>query len=295
MPTSRCAAWRSIVRLPPTSTSPNGMTAKAASAGTRLTSGASACSVRSAPAIRTSSFKRNLIGSATSVLTSPRPAKPRIAARLAPMRSCMSALALRSKKSPRLITCSMSRIMNAASALAMAASASTRSLRREPVDPRAPRRHVEVLVVGAVVELEHGGRVARAEALDLLQGEAAVGRALAVADAEPRLHGGEDVFRAAQGAGEVAADLQPVARRRLRPVHRVEGDDRRHPRERQLHQPRDVLLDCRREPAELALREPERRHERGAARGIAREDLVVLGERRRREFRVSGHTLLRSC
>src|SRR5579885_253990 len=295
MPTSRCAAWRSIVRPPTTSTSPNGMTAKAASAGTRLTSGASACSVRSAPASRTSSFSRNLIGSATSVLTSPRPANPKIAARLAPMRSCMSALALRSKKRPRLITCSMSRITNTASALAMAASTSSRALRRQAVEQLEHAWHVEFLVIGFVVELEHGGRVARAEALDLLQGEAAVGRAFAVADAEPRLPGGEDVFRAAQGAGEVAADLQPVARRRLRPVHRVEGDDRRHPRERQLHQPRDVLLHRRREPAELALREPERRHERGAARGVAREDRVVLGERRRRELRVSGHTLLRSC
>ncbi len=106
MPTSSDAACRLMVRSPISSTSPNGMTAKAAMAGITASTGASVCSRRSAPAGRTSSLSRNLIGSATSVLIRPWPANPKMAARLAPMRSWMMALTLRSKNTPRPITCS---------------------------------------------------------------------------------------------------------------------------------------------------------------------------------------------
>ncbi len=76
-----------MVRSPTRSTSPKGTTAKVTSTGTRLSTGARKWRRWSVPASTTSSFKRNLIGSATSVFTSPKPAKPRMAARFAPMRS----------------------------------------------------------------------------------------------------------------------------------------------------------------------------------------------------------------
>ena len=78
------------------STSPNGITANATITGNRFTQGASVCSKRSAPAGMMSSLVRNFSGSAISVLTNPAPAKPKMLARLAPMRSWMSALPLRS-------------------------------------------------------------------------------------------------------------------------------------------------------------------------------------------------------
>src|SRR6058998_3335655 len=111
MPTFRSAAWRLMVRPPTSSTSPKGTTAKVTSTGTRLSTGARKWRRWSVPASATSSFKRNLIGSATSVFTSPKPAKPRMAARFAPMRSWMSALTFRSKNTPRPITCTTRRTM----------------------------------------------------------------------------------------------------------------------------------------------------------------------------------------
>src|SRR5262245_48444440 len=271
------------------------MTANATMAGTTASTGASQCSTRSAPAICTSSLSRNLIGSATSVFTAPSAATPKMAARFAPMRSCMSALPLRSKNSPAAITCSMRIRMKAASATAITTSISMGSLARQPVDEGHRAGDVEVLVVLLVVHLHDGRRSAGAEAFDLLQLEAAIGRLLAVGNPEPILDGAEDMLRTAQRTREVAADLEAIARWLRLPVHRVEGGDRRHPRQRQLHELRDVGHHRLGEPAELALREPERRHEGGAALRVVVEDLAVLTERCRGEPRAIGHTRPRSC
>src|SRR5882724_7424194 len=266
MPTFRSAAWRLMVRPPTWSTSPKGTTAKVMSTGTRLSTGARKWRRWSAPASTTSSFKRNLTGSATSVFTSPRPAKPKMAARFAPMRSWMSALTFRSKNTPRPITCTTRRTMKSDFAAVMATSA-TALPAGQALDQGERARHVQVLVV------------------------------LVVVDAEPRLERVQDVLRAAQRAGEVAAHLDVPAPPRLLPVHGVEGGDRGHPRERQLHQLRHVLQDGEGEPTELALRQPEGRHEGRAARRVAHEERLVLGERGRGEVGtsgISGHTRPRS-
>src|SRR5438034_2220677 len=296
MPTFRSAAWRLMVRSPTRSTSPKGTTAKVTSTGTRLSTGARKWSRWSVPASTTSSFKRNLIGSATSVFTSPKPAKPRMAARFAPIRSWMSALTFRSKNTPRPITCTTRRTMKSDFAAVMATSTALPA--GQALDQGERTRRVQVLMVLLVVHLEAGSGPTRRQALDLLERELPVGRALAVVDAEPRLERVQDVLRAAQRAGEVAAHLDVPAPLRLLPVHGVEGGDRGHPGERQLHQLRDVLHGGQREPAELALREPEGRHEGRAPGGVAREERPVLGERGRGEAgtrRVSGHTRPRSC
>src|SRR5437879_568431 len=285
-----------MVRPPTSSTSPNGTTAKVTSTGTRLSTGARKWSRWSVPASTTSSFKRNLIGSATSVFTSPKPAKPRMAARFAPMRSWMSALTFRSKNTPRPITCTTRRTMKSDFAAVMATSTALPA--GQALDQGERARRVQVLMVLLVVHLEAGSGPARRQALDLLERELPVGRALAVVDAEPRLERVQDVLRAAQRAGEVAAHLDVPAPLRLLPVHGVEGGDRGHPGERQLHQLRHVRQGGQREPAELALREPEGRHEGRAARRVAREERLVLGERGRGEVGtsgVSGHTRPRSC
>src|SRR5438093_3162810 len=296
MPTFRSAAWRLMVRSPTRSTSPKGTTAKVTSTGTRLSTGARKWRRWSVPASTTSSFKRNLIGSATSVFTSPKPAKPRMAARFAPIRSWMSALTFRSKNTPRPITCTTRRTMKSDFAAVMATSTALPA--GQALDQGERTRRVQVLMVLLVVHLEAGSGPTRRQALDLLERELPVGRALAVVDAEPRLERVQDVLRAAQRAGEVAAHLDVPAPLRLLPVHRVEGGDRGHPRERQLHQLRHVIQGGEREPAELALRQPEGRHEGRAARRVAREERLVLGEGGRGEAgtgRVSGHTRPRSC
>src|SRR5256886_444997 len=156
MPTFSSAAWRLMVRPPTWSTSPNGTTAKVTSTGTRLSTGARKWRTWSVPASTTSSFKRNLIGSATSVFTSPRPAKPRMAARFAPMRSWMSALTFRSKNTPRPITCTTRRTMKSDFAAVMATSA-TALPAGQALDQGERARHVQVLVVLLVVHLEAGG------------------------------------------------------------------------------------------------------------------------------------------
>ena len=77
-----------------------------------------------------------------------------------------------------------------------------------------------------VVVDHHDRRGAAArEALDLFEREETVGRALAVADAEPGHERVTHVEGTAQRAREVPAHLEMPARRLLRPVHRVEGDD----------------------------------------------------------------------
>src|SRR5581483_8993931 len=294
MPTFSDAACKLIVRPPSSSTSPKGTTANVTSTGTTLRIGARKWRSRSLPAGTTSSFSRNLTGSATSVFTSPMPAKPRIAARFAPMRSWISALTFRSKKTPRPITCKTSSTMKRDFAAAIATSAML--LAGEALDQRERTGDVEVLVIRLVVDLQDRRRAARREALHLLEREAAVARALAVTDAEPLLERTLDRARAAQLARQVPAELEVPASPRLLPVHRVERCDRGDPRERQLHQRRHVLEDRERQPAEVALREPERRHERRASRRVAREKHAVLGERRLAELRtLSGHTHRRSC
>src|SRR2546425_5586020 len=286
-----------MMRPPTWSTSPKGTTAKVTSTGTRRSTGARKWSRWSVPASTTSSFKRNWIGSAPRVSTTPKPAKPRMAARFAPMRSWMSALTFRSKNTPGPSTCRTRRTMKSDFAAVMATSA-TALPAGQALDQRERARHVQVLVVLLVVHLEAGSGPARRQALDLLEREPPVGRAPAVADAEPRLERVQDVLGAPERAGEVAAHLDVPAPLRLLPVHGVEGGDRGHPGERQLHQLRDVLHDGEREPAELALREPEGRHEGRAPGGVAREERLVLGERGRGEAGapgVSGHTRPRSC
>src|SRR5687768_10935118 len=83
-------------------------------------------------------------------------------------------------------------------------------------------RLVEVLVEGALVDLEHGGGAAGGQALDLLEREAAVRRGLADADAELPLEVRDDALGAHDRAGERAAHLEHVTADRLEVVHRVE-------------------------------------------------------------------------
>src|SRR5881392_1296763 len=201
----------------------------------------------------------------------------------------MSALTFRSKKTPSPITCTTRRTMKSD----LMATSATALPAGQALDQDERARDVQVLVVLLVVHLQAGGGPAGSQALDLLERELPVTRALAVADAEARLERVQDVLGAAQRAGEVAAHLDVPAPLRLLPVHGVEGGDRGHPGERQLHELRHVLHDGEREPAELALREPEGRHESRAPGGVAREERLVLGERGRGEAGapgVSGHT-----
>src|SRR5438552_1271430 len=294
-PTLSSAPCRLITRPPTSSTSPNGTTAKVASAGTRLAHGARKWSSRSASAGVMSSFRRNLIGSATSVFTRPSPAKPKIAARLAPMRSWMRALTLRSKNTPRPITWIARKRAKRTFAAAMATSGATLRV-GQPLDQGERPLDGQVLVVLGVVHLQDGRRVAGGEALDLLEREAPVGGLLAGTDAEPLLERGPRVVRPAQGARQVAADLEVPAARRLLPVHGIERRGGGHPRERQLHQLGHVLEDRQREPPDLALRGPRGGQQGRAALGVAGEDRPVLAEDGVGEARaLSGHTRLRSC
>src|SRR5262249_15280408 len=310
MPTSSDAACRLIVRPAISRTSPNGITANAAMAGTTAITGASVCSRRSAPAGRTSSLRRNFTGSATRVLMIPWPAKPKMAARLAPMRSWMMALTLRSKKTPMAITWSAMRSITTALAHAMATSIPIvtpgrapprrvqRSVGGEALEERLERGDVEALVIGRVAHLHHRRRPTARQALDLLERETAVGGPLLRADAETALDDRAELLRAAQRSRQVDAELEMVPPLRLGPEHRVERDHGRHPRERDLHQLGDVLLHRQREPAELSLRQPERREQRRAALGVAPENLAVLRERGFGEPRlggISGHIHPRSC
>src|SRR6266516_6125505 len=163
----------------------------------------------------------------------------------------MSALTFRSKKTPSPITCTTRRTMKSD----LMATSATALPAGQALDQGERARHVQVLVVLVVVHLEAGSGPARRQALDLLERELPVGRALAVVDAETRLERVPDVLRAAKRAGEVTAHLGVPVPLRLLPVHGVEGGDRGHPRERQRHQLRHVLQDGEREPAELALRQ----------------------------------------
>src|SRR5262249_10496341 len=209
-----------------------------------------------------------------------------MAARFAPMRSWMMALTLRSKYTPMAITWSAISSMTTALAQAMATSTPitvpspipTRSLGGEPVEQRFERRHVQVLVVGRVAHLHHRRGAAAGQTLDLLEGEAPVGRLLARPDVEAALDAGTQVIRSTERAGQVDAQLQVMPSLRLRPEHGVERYHRRHPRERDLHQLGDVFLHRQRQPAEFALRKPERREQCGAAFGVARQDVAILSE-----------------
>src|SRR5262249_59375279 len=104
-----------------------------------------------------------------------------------------------------------------------------------------------------------GGGTAARQALDLLEREAAVLGPLAGLDAEAARDHLAQLARAAQRARQVDAHLEMPAALRLLPVHRVEGDDRRDPGKWDLHELRDVLPHGERQPAELTLREPQRR------------------------------------
>src|SRR5262249_50640811 len=172
-----------------------------------------------------------------SVLTMPCPAKPRIAARFAPIRSWMIALTLRSKYTPMAITWRAMSSMTTAFAQAIATStviggprtACRRSLGVEAVEEHLERGHVEVLVVGRVAHLHHRRRPAARETFNLLERVAAVGRALAVRDAETALDAGAQLIRSAERAGQVDAELEVMPSLRLLPRHNVERHDLRHP------------------------------------------------------------------
>src|SRR5205823_4442507 len=199
-----------------------------------------------------------------------------MAARLAPIRSWISALTLRSKNTPRPITWSARKRAKRTFAAAMATSGVTLGA-GQALDQGERPLDGQVLVVLRVVDLEHGRRVAGT-------------------DAEALFERGPDVVRPAQRARQVAADLEVPAARGLLPVHGVERRGGGHPRERQLHQLGHVLEDRQREPPELALREPERRQQGRAALGVAGEDRPVLDEDGVGEARaLSGHTRPRSC
>src|SRR5262249_15692450 len=242
IPTFSSAAWRLIARSPIWRTSPNGMTANASRAGTTLTRGATMGSRWSTAAGVTYSLRRNLIGSATSVLISPRPAKPKIAARLAPMRSWMTALTFRSKNTPRPTTCRASRMAKTALAAAIATSTPKVRSRRAARSARAPAPRSGTR---ATRWCPPAGR--EPPRRRPLEGEASGGGAGRGAGAEAVLDGGLDRPRAAQRAGEVAAELEVPAALRLFPVHRIEGGHRGDPGERQVHQRGHVVHHRQRE------------------------------------------------
>src|SRR5262245_28897836 len=120
---------------------------------------------------------------------------------------------------------------------------SARSLGREPVEQGLERRNIEALVIRRVAHLHRWRRATAGETFDLLEGELSVRRALAGCDPEAAFDARPQLIRPPQRAGQVHAQLEVVAALRLGPEHRVEGDYRRHPREGDLHQVRDVLLD----------------------------------------------------
>ena len=202
------------------------MTAKAARAGHRRPgTGASVCSRRSAPAGTTSSFRRNLIGSATSVLMRPRPAKPK-------MDGAVGADAVLDDRADlALEEHAHAHHLQGDQQDDEDAPWRRRWRRRRPCVTRAASRSSSAsaratsrfswysalftCITGAVPQL--------AEALDLLEREAAVGACARRADAEPALDRGAELVGAAQRARQVAADLEVPAALRLLPVHRVEG------------------------------------------------------------------------
>src|SRR5205809_838803 len=140
----------------------------------------------------------------------PSPAKPKMAARLAPIRSWISALTLRSKNTPRPITWSARKRAKRTFAAAMATSGVTLGA-GQALDQGERPLDGQVLVVLRVVDLEHGRRVAGREALDLLEREPSVRGLLAGTDAEALFERGPDVVRPAQRARQVAADLEVPA------------------------------------------------------------------------------------
>src|SRR2546425_12743580 len=105
----------------------------------------------------------------------------------------MSALTFRSKKTPSPITCTTRRTMKSDFAAVMATSA-TALPAGQALDQGERARHLQVLVVLLVVHLEAGGGPTRRPALDLLQREPPVGRAPALAGAEPRLEPLQDLL-----------------------------------------------------------------------------------------------------
>src|SRR5213594_2351360 len=127
----------------------------------------------------------------------------------------MSALTFRSKNTPRPITCTTRRTMKSDFAAVMATSA-TALPAGQALDQGERARHVQVLVVLLVVHLEAGGGPAGGQALDLLEREPPVARALAVADTEPRLERVQDVL----GAEDILHALE--ARLGIRDGERVQ-------------------------------------------------------------------------
>src|SRR6266436_2147827 len=131
MPTFSSATWRLISRPPITMTSPNGTAANVTSTGNTARNGPKKCKSLSAPSGITSSFVNILIGSAISVFTMPRlndRMPPKMLARLAPMRSWMSALPLRSTHKSRTVRLSTRSSITSDLTAAIAASAHTRRI-----------------------------------------------------------------------------------------------------------------------------------------------------------------------
>src|SRR5262245_1236089 len=94
-PTCMFAAWRLISRSPMRKTSPKGIATKVMSAGTKAMIGARVCNNLSAPGGTKSSLVNNLMGSHNMEFVRPRlnGRTPKMLARLAPIRSCIKALA----------------------------------------------------------------------------------------------------------------------------------------------------------------------------------------------------------
>src|SRR5271169_3315496 len=171
-----------MVREPICTTSPNGTTAKVIITGNSVRNGASPWRNLSAPSGTKSSLVKSFSGSAISVLTRPRFGRPiRLPspvneARLAPIRSWMSALPLRSNHSRtpdrlRTITTTMIALM-----ASIRRSISTAG---KLVDKPSGGILGQVFIVALVVELEHRRGGARGQAFDEAQREFAVGRGLA--------------------------------------------------------------------------------------------------------------------
>src|SRR5512146_1809865 len=284
------AACSVMVREPICTASPNGTTAKVIITGNSARNGARPWRNLSAPSGTKSSLVKSFSGSAISVLTRPRLGRPIrlpspvIEARLAPIRSWMSALPLRSNhnRTPaRLSTITTTTIALMAS---ISRSISTGGkLVDKPVDGFLG----QVFVVALVVELEHRRGGARGEAFDQAQGEFAVGGGLAGCDAERASDTTRDPLGTAQPARQVGANLEVPAPNRRAMEHRVEADHGVDVRGRQVHQAGDVFPDGERDPSDRASCDPQRGQQRGRTGRLTPKQRAVFVKRggRKADFR----------
>lgn len=134
------------------------------------------------------------------------------------------------------------------------------------------------LVVEELPVDHHDGReVAGGVALDVLQGDLAVARGLAVADAQVLLELLEDRVAAHDRAQRVGADADLVVTARLAPVHGVEGRDRGDLGRGQFQYVRAELHAGARDVSLLRLHEVQQRQEGGTGVRVAGDDLARVG------------------